>query len=112
LILVLRPHQGAGGIDQPAARLHETRGAFQDARLELHQRLEARAGRPPAGVGIAAPGAGAAAWGVDDDPVEARLVALYPRVPLALQRAPLDIVHAGAAQPLPGTLQPIRGDVA
>src|SRR3546814_7448986 len=106
-VLVLLSHEGTGRIDQPAAGPHETGGTLQDAGLQCDQRLQPRTGRPPARIRVAAPRAGAAARRVDEHAVEAALVALHPRIELALQRPPLDIVDAGAPEPLARPLQPL-----
>ena len=112
LRLVLRRQQRAGGVDQPAARPHQPRGRVEDARLLGHQfgevalgaaaaarrgcaatcRCRCRARRPARG----------------RTPPARRLAHLSP----ALDQMPLDVVHAGPAQPPHRALEPRRRHVA
>ncbi len=81
--------------------LHQPRGAGEDAGLKGDEVGEPVLSRlTPAGIGIAPPGSGAAAGGVDQHPIEAELVAFDPAVGLARKNPNLGIVHARIAQPL------------
>src|SRR5690606_606824 len=111
-ILVLAPEHRTGGIQQPPARLHETRRAGEDRPLQGGQFVEIGAETVPARVRVAAPRADAAAGRVDQNPVEHALVALDPGVALGLERATLHIVGASAAEADAGAVQPAAGDVA
>ena len=68
--------------------------------------------RPPPRIRMAAPCAGAAARRVDQHAVELALLALHPRVALAVEQPRLDIVDAGAPQPFLGARQPRLGHLA
>ncbi len=71
LRLVLAPEQRAGGIGEPAAMLHQPRGALQDAPLQGHELVDVLGLQMPPGIGIAPPGAAAAAGRIQQHAVEA-----------------------------------------
>src|SRR5260221_2883937 len=112
LLLVLLAQERAGGLDKPPPGCDEAGGAFDDAVLQLGQLDDVVLREAPFGVGVTAPGAGAGAWRIDEDAVEAGGMALHPFVALASQDAALDDADAGTAQPLRRALQALLGDVA
>ena len=64
--------QGADGVDEPAAGLERAGDMVEQLGLEVGEFAHILECRAPAGVGIALPGADAAAGGVDQDAVEFR----------------------------------------
>ena len=111
LALVLGRQHRAGGVDQPAARLHQARRGVEDGGLLGHQLGEILGPQRPAAVGIAPPGAGAGAGRVDQHAVEGAGLALQPFAVVAVERAALDIVGAGAAQALGRAVEAALVDV-
>src|SRR5690606_20900293 len=57
--------QRAGDVDDPTARLDETGGEVEQVTLKREEARKRRVVQPPAGLGIAPPGSGARARGVD-----------------------------------------------
>ena len=116
LRLVLLRQQRAGGIDQPAARLHQARGAVEDAPLEVEQVFQIVRRQFPPGIGIAAPGADTGAGRIDQHAVIGAGMALHPGIALGAEAAALHIVDARALQPygraIDAALQHVAGDDA
>ena len=77
--LVLAGEQRAGGVDQPAAGLHPGGGGVEDRVLQRRVAGELLGRQPPLALGLAAPGAGARAGGVDEHEVADRLQRRAPR---------------------------------
>ena len=71
--LVLAGEQRAGGVDQTAAGLRPGGGRVEDGVLERRVAGELLGRQPPLALGLAAPGAGARAGGVDEHQVADRL---------------------------------------
>ena len=114
LPLVLGRQHRAGGVDQPAARLHQARSGIEDGGLLGHQLGQILGPERPAPVGISAPRAAAGAGHVDQHAVEGAGLALQPFAIVGVDGAALDIVRAGAAQALGGAvealLEHVHGD--
>src|SRR5690242_9146657 len=91
LRLVLLAQQRAGGVDQPAARFYQTRGAGEDVALALDELGQVVRRGAPFAVGVAPPAADSEARRIDKDAVEALRVMLDPGVALGRERAALDI---------------------
>ena len=111
LPLVLGRQHRAGGVDEAAARLHQARRGVEDGGLLGDELGEILGPQGPAAVGIATPGAGAGAGRVDQHAVEGAGLALQPFAVVAVERAALDIVGAGAAQTLGRAVEPALVDV-
>src|SRR4029077_11742490 len=98
------------------ARLHQARSGIEDGGLLGHKLGQILGPERPTPVGDAAPRDAAGARHVDQHAVEGAGLALQPFAIVGVDGAALDIVRAGAAQALGGTvetlLEHVHGDHA
>ena len=92
--------------------LHQPRRALQDAPLQGHELVDVLGLQMPPGIGIAPPGAAAAAGRIQQHAVELPGMALDPGIALAHQAAAFHVKHARAVEPRRRALDPADQHVA